>query len=268
MDDMTGLLAQHGLSLVFTNVLLTQAGAPLPSTPTLIVAGALIAQGQLGLAQVLAVATIATLLGNAPWYFAGRRYGHRILRTVCRISLEPDSCVQRTEDVFDRWGTISLIVGKNIPGFATIAPPLAGAMRVGFMRFMGYTAISALLWAVLPLLVGWIFSTEVEWLLLQLEDLGLSALIVIAAVVAVYVISRSIERFLLIRLLRTTRIDVTELGALMEQDAKPVILDVRSRIAQKLEPRRLPGAIPVDMSAPQVPLVAVPPDRDVVVYCS
>lgn len=268
MDEMTELLRQHGLFLVFTNVLLTQAGTPVPSTPMLIVAGALIAQGQLGWAQVLAAATVATLLGNVPWYLAGRRYGHRILRTVCRISMEPDSCVQRTEDVFARWGTISLIVGKNIPGFATIAPPLAGAMRVDFLRFAVYTAISALLWAVLPLLVGWTFEAEVGWLLSRLEDLGVGALIVAAAVVAVYVISRSIERFLLIRLLRTTRIDVDELRALMDQDPKPVILDVRSRIAQQLEPRRLPGAVLVDMNAAQVPLVDVPPDRDVVVYCS
>ena len=265
---MTGLLAQHGLLLVFANVLLTQAGAPVPSTPILIVAGAWIAQGQLGWGQVLGAATVATLLGNTPWYFAGRRYGHRILRTVCRISMEPDSCVQRTEDVFARWGTVSLIVGKNIPGFATIAPPLAGAMRVSFPRFMAYTAISALLWAVLPLLAGWIFEAEVGWLLSRLEDLGVGALVVVGAVVGLYVISRSIERYLLIRLLRTTRIDVDELRTLMDGDLKPVILDVRSRIAQQLEPRRLPGAVVVDMSAPQVPLVHVPPDRDVVVYCS
>ncbi len=267
MYEITGLLAQHGIVLVFTNVLLTQAGAPVPSTPILIVAGALIAQGQLAWAHVLGAATIATLLGNVPWYFAGRRYGHRILRTLCRISIEPDSCVKRTEDVFGRWGTISLIVGKNIPGFATIAPPLAGAMRVDFPRFLLYTTISALLWAILPLLLGWVFHTQVEWLLLQLEALGLGALMFAAAVIAIYVILKSIERFYLIRFLRATRIHPAELRELMGGELKPVVLDVRSRIGQKLDPRRLPGAIAVDMSAPHVPL-AVPPDRDIVVYCS
>jgi len=267
MYEMTSLLAQHGLVLVFANVLLTQAGAPVPSTPILIVAGALIAQGQLALAQVLGAATLATLLGNVPWYFAGRRYGYRILRTLCRISIEPDSCVKRTEDVFGRWGTISLIVGKNIPGFATIAPPLAGAMRVGFPRFLLYTTISALIWAFLPLLAGWVFSTQVEWLLLQLEDLGLGALLFAAAVIVVYVIVKSIERFYLIRFLRSTRILPSELRKLMDQELKPVVLDARSRIGQQLDPRRVPGAIAVDMSALHVPL-AVPPDRDIVVYCS
>lgn len=268
MHEMTELLARHGLTLVFTNVLLTQAGAPVPATPMLIVAGALVAQGQLGLATVLGAATIATLLGNVPWYFAGRRYGHGILRTVCRISMEPDSCVQRTEDVFERWGTISLIVGKNIPGFATIAPPLAGAMRVDFLRFLLYTAVSALLWAILPLLLGLVFHTEVEWLLAQLEDLGAGVLIVAAVLIAIYVAVKSIERFLLLRFLRATRINVDELRTLMEGDAKPVVLDVRSHIAQRLDPRRLPGAIIVDIGAAQLPLVDVPADRDVVVYCS
>ena len=97
---------------------------------------------------------------------------------------------------------------------------------------------------------------------------GVGALIGAAAVIAVYVFVKSVERFLLIRLLRTTRIDVTELRTLMQGDAKPIVLDVRSRIARQLDPRRLPGAIAVDMHAPQVALIEVPPDRDVVVYCS
>lgn len=98
----------------------------------LVVAGALAARGQLGFAAALAVATVATLIGNVPWYLAGRRYGYAVLRTLCRLSIEPDSCVQRTEGVFGRWGAVSIIVGKYIPGFATIAPPLAGAMKLGF----------------------------------------------------------------------------------------------------------------------------------------
>ncbi|HET6492361.1 MAG TPA: sulfurtransferase, partial [Burkholderiales bacterium] len=107
MDEMTGLLAQCGLALVFTNVLLTQLGAPVPATPMLILAGAAAGNGQLAFGPALGLATLATLLGNIPWYFAGRRYGYPILRTLCRISIEPDSCVKRSEDVFGRWGALS-----------------------------------------------------------------------------------------------------------------------------------------------------------------
>ena len=265
---MTGLLAQHGLLLLFANVLVTQAGAPVPSTPMLIVAGALVVRGELGFGPALAVATVATLIGNVPWYLAGRRYGYAVLRTLCRVSIEPDSCVQRTEDVFGRWGAVSIIVGKYIPGFATIAPPLAGAMKLGFARFLVYTGISAALWAVVPLLAGVVFHAEVEWLLLRLEDMGLGVLMLAAAIVAVYISVKSIERYLLIRILRMTRIGVEELRELLAGESRPVVLDVRSPIARKLDPRRLPGAIPVDLISAQTAVVEVPPDRDVIVYCS
>jgi membrane protein DedA with SNARE-associated domain len=268
MEEMTGLLVQHGLALVFANVLLTQGGAPVPATPMLVLAGALVARGDLAFGPVLGVAVAATLLGNIPWYLAGRRYGYPILRTLCRISLEPDSCVRRTEGIFGRWGALSLIVGKYIPGFATIAPPLAGAMKLGFPRFLAYTAISALLWAIVPVLAGLVFHAEIEWLLASLEGMGVGALILSASVVAFYVAVKSIERYLLIRFLRMARISADELRDLMRQDSKPVVLDVRSATARKLDPRRIPGAIPVDIAAPQASLVAVPPDRDVIVYCS
>jgi membrane protein DedA with SNARE-associated domain len=266
MEDMTSLLAEHGLALVFANVLLTQGGAPVPSTPTLILAGALVAQGQLEFGPVLAAAAAATLLGNVPWYFAGRRYGHAVLRTVCRISIEPDSCVKRTEDIFGRWGAVSLILGKYIPGFATVAPPLAGAMRVGLARFLLYTAISALLWAIVPLLAGVIFHAEVEWLLSGLEEMGLGAVVLAGALLVFYIAVKSIERYLLIRFLRGARISVEEFRELLAGETKPVILDVRSPLARSIDPRRLPGAIALDIET--AALVEVPPGRDVVVYCS
>ena len=264
---MTGLLGQYGLALVFANVLLTQLGAPVPATPMLILAGAAVGNGQLAFGPALGLTMLATLLGNVPWYFAGRRYGYPILRTLCRISIEPDSCVKRTEDIFGRWGALSLIVGKYIPGFATIAPPLAGAMRIGLLRVIAYTAISALRWAIVPLLGGMVFHAEVDWLLARLEDMGLGALILVTALIAVYIAVKSVERYLLLRFLRMTRISVTELRGLMDREERPVVLDVRSALARQLDSRRLPGAIAVDIDA-QAALVVVPPDRDVVIYCS
>jgi membrane protein DedA with SNARE-associated domain len=268
MEEMTSLLAQHGLALVFISVLLTQAGVPLPAVPTLVVAGAFVAQGQIALLPLAAVSVGASLLGDIPWYFAGRRYGYRILRTLCRIAIEPDSCVKQTETIFERWGPPSLMVAKYIPGFSTIAPPLAGTMRLGLPPFLAYSAIAALLWMAAPVLAGFIFHAEVELALAWLEKMGSGALIVIAAVVLIYAGGKFLQRYLLIRLLRMVRISVEELRDLLRQGAQPVVLDVRSAAARKLDPRRIPGAIPVDIAAPQATLVAVPPDRDVIVYCS
>jgi membrane protein DedA with SNARE-associated domain/rhodanese-related sulfurtransferase len=268
MEEMTGLLVQHGLLLVFANVLLTQSAVPVPAVPILIIAGAFVTQGQIALAPLILVTVAASLIGDTLWYLAGRRYGYRILRTLCRVAIEPDSCVKQTETIFERWGAPSLMLAKYIPGFSTIAPPLAGTMRVGLPSFLGYSAVAALLWAGLPIALGAIFSAQVERALEWLESMGTGAVAAIAAIVLFYVGIKTVRRYLLIRFLRMVRINAEELRELLGRDTKPVVLDVRSATARKLDPRRIPGAIWFDMAAPQAAMVAVPPERDVVVYCN
>jgi len=265
---MTALLAQHGLLLVFVNVLMTQSGVPVPAIPLLIVAGAFVGHGQIALLPLVLVSIAASLIGDTLWYFAGRRYGYRVLRTLCRVAIEPDSCVKQTENIFERWGAPSLMLAKYIPGFSTVAPPLAGTMRLGLPAFLAYSAVAALLWAGLPIALGAHFHLQVELALSWLHDMGRGALLILAAVVVIYVVGKMVERYMLIRFLRMVRIGAAELNEMMKQETKPVVLDVRSAAARRLDPRRLPGAIAVDIDTPQMALVDVPPDRDVVVYCS
>ena len=268
MDPLTALLAQHVLTVVFLNVLVTQAGVPLPAVPMLVIAGAFVAQGNMGLLPLLAASLVASLIADSAWYVAGKRYGRRVLRTLCRVAIEPDSCVKRTEDTFERWGPPSLMVAKYVPGFAMIAPPLAGMIRLRLPLFLLYSAIAALLWVALPVAAGMIFHTEVGFALEWLESMGTGALALIIAAVTLYVSAKLLERYLLIRFLRTVRINVDELRELMAQPEPPVVLDARSVAARRMEPRRLPGAIPIDIDAPQAALHEIPPDRDVIVYCS
>ena len=137
----------YGVTLVFLNVLAEQLGAPIPAVPALVIAGALTRSGRMSSTHVLIAAVIASLIADYIWYELGRRYGYRILRTLCRISLSPDSCVRDTEARFERWGLKSLLVAKFIPGFSTVAPPLAGAARQSRIAFLIYDAFGALLWA-------------------------------------------------------------------------------------------------------------------------
>ena len=267
MEELTGLLAQHGLSLVFLNVLLTQCGVPLPAVPILVVAGAFVAQGGMGLPALLAATVIASLIGDTLWYFAGRHYGYRILRTLCRVAIEPDSCVKQTETAFDRWGPPSLMLAKYVPGFSTAAPPLAGAMRLGLPAFLAYSAVAALLWAGLPIVLGIVFYAEVESALEWLEGMGTGAVAVIATAVVLYVGVKSVQRYLLIRFLRMVRISVQEVRDLLQAGLNPLILDVRSPSARRLDPRRLPGAVAVDIEAPP-DLAEAARNRDVIVYCN
>lgn len=268
MDALTSLLAEHGLSLVFANVVIAQLGLPVPALPMLIVAGALVADGTLGIVPLAFVVMVGSLLGDTPWYFAGRRYGYRVLRTMCRISIEPDSCVKQTENIFRRWGPPSLLLAKLIPGFSTAAPPLAGTMGLTLGRFLAYSSGAALVWASLPVAGGFFFRTEVEWLLLRIENMGTGAIVVLALIILGYIAVKATERYLLIRFLRMVRISVDDLQAMMAAGEQPVILDVRSPLAREAEPRVIPGAILAELDSVESVLSSMPPDRDLVVYCS
>ena len=112
---MIRLIAQYGLALVFANVLAEQIGLPVPAVPTLIVAGALAADGTLSALTLFGVAVVASGIADTIWYVAGRLYGRAVMRTFCRISLSPDSCVRQTEDRFERWGALTLVLAKFIP---------------------------------------------------------------------------------------------------------------------------------------------------------
>jgi len=160
------------------------------------------------------------------------------------------------------------MVAKYVPGFSTVAPPLAGTMQLGLAPFLAFSAVAATLWAGLPIALGAIFHAEVESALAWLGNMGAGAAAVVAAIVLLYVGIKALQRYMLIRFLRMVRVSAVELRELLEGDAKPVVLDVRSATARKLDPRRIPGAIWVDIAAPQAALVAMTPDRDVIVYCS
>ncbi len=268
MEHLISLLAQYGLLLVFANVLLAQAGLPLPAQPTLIVAGALVRDGQLSLAMVLLVAVAASLLGDLPWYAAGRRAGYRVLRVLCRVSIEPDSCVKQTETIYERWGAPSLLVAKFVPGFSTVAPPVAGAMRLGLPSFLLYSAAGALLWAGAAVALGMVFHTQVDDLIQWLSDMGSLAFAVLAAAIAFYLAAKWVERWMFMRVMRMARVTVDELQALMRDNVPVVVLDARSSTARTIDPRHIPGAVPVDWAAPAHNAGDVTPDHHIVVYCS
>jgi membrane protein DedA with SNARE-associated domain len=268
IQDIAGLLSDHGLMLVFANVFLTQAGVPMPAVPMMIVAGALAQEGHFGFAALLTAAIVASLLGDLPWFYAGRWYGYRILRLLCRVAVEPASCVQQTEDKLTRWGAPSLMVAKFIPGFATVAPPLAGATRLALWQFLFFSAIGAGLWAGTAIVVGAFFHLQVGSVLDWVSVAGVQALIVIGALLLLYISVKWIQRVLFLRFIRMARIQAPELKQLMESDRRPIVLDARSAAARQADPRRIPGAIPISLATGEPVIAELDGERDVVVYCS
>ncbi|MDB6084542.1 MAG: Sulfurtransferase [Gammaproteobacteria bacterium] len=262
------VVGQYGLAVVFINVLVNQIGLPIPAIPTLIVAGALAADGRLPLAPLFACSVLACFIADCGWYFIGQTFGIRVLKLLCRISLEPDSCVSQTQTRFERWGVNSLVIAKFIPGLAIIAPPLAGAMRIGWLRFMALSVASAVLWAGSELVAGMLFKSQIDVLLVRLGDIGSVAAAVIGTALAVYILYKWWERARFYRSLRMARIDVAELYELMRAGAKPIIVDVRSTTARGLEPQWIPGALHVPLEGVDEHMKDLPRDRDIILYCA
>lgn len=268
MNHLSLAIAQYGLLIVFVNVLVDQLGLPVPAVPTLVVAGALAAAGRLPLAPLFAGSVLACLIADSAWYFIGSVYGIRVLKLLCRISLEPDSCVSQTQTRFERWGINSLVFAKFVPGLAIIAPPLAGAMRLGWPRFLGLSTVGGILWVGSALAAGLLFRAQIEAVLLRLDDFGMVAALLLIAALAAYLVYKWWERLRFYRSLRMARIDVGELYELMEAGAKPIVVDVRSGVARALDPRWIPGALHVPLEAVSQHIEALPRDREIILYCA
>ena len=261
-------VARYGVAFVFGNVLLEQVGLPIPALPTLIVAGALAAQGKLSGTQVLLAALVACLIADAGWYELGRRQGYRVLRTLCRVSLSPDSCVHQTESFFNRFGLASLLFAKFVPGFSTVAPPLAGATRARFLPFLAWDGGGALLWAGSGFVLGMVFHRAVDRVLDALASFGSGAVVVLAAGLAVFVAWKYWQRRRFYRVLRMARISPDELHGLVARGQAPVVVDARSPAARRADPRRIPGARALELSQIEAALSGLPPDREIILYCT
>jgi membrane protein DedA with SNARE-associated domain/rhodanese-related sulfurtransferase len=267
MNHLLDLLQHYGLAFVFINVLALQAGLPVPAYPTLIVTGALAARGGYSLPALLGTAVAASLIADLCWSSLGRRVGGPVLRTLCRISLSPDSCVRQTESIFTRWGAQSLIVAKFIPGFASVATAMAGVLRIPLWRFIPADAIGAALWSGVAIALGYIFHNAIDDVLAVLQEMGKIGLVLIVLAFAAYVFWKWLQRKRFIRQLVMDRISVDEVRRLMDEGRMGMVIDVRSRMSQQVT-GRIPGAVTVDPQNLKYDLIAVAPQSEVVVYCA
>ena len=268
MSKLVAYVAQYGVLLVFANVLVEQVGIPIPALPTLIVAGSLVRSGQLSFLALLAAAVGASLLVDTAWFFLGRRFGHRVLKTLCRISLSPDSCVRQTESIFEKWGMASVVAARFITGFSTVAPPLAGAMGASLPVFLFYDSLGTILWAGTGLLLGFVFYRAIDDVLSFLEGLGTGALYLLGAALVLFVLFKWWQRRRFYQALRMARINVNELRGLFEKGASPVVVDVRAAGERNRDPRRIPGATTLDVSEIDAKLPGIPPEVEIVLYCT
>ncbi|HUD83585.1 MAG TPA: DedA family protein/thiosulfate sulfurtransferase GlpE, partial [Candidatus Saccharimonadales bacterium] len=243
-------------------------GIPLPAVPWLFAAGALIGSGQMNWLVALGPAIVGSLLADMIWFYLGRHYGNRVLGLLCRISLEPDTCVRRTENVFTRYGIQGVVVAKFIPGLSTLAPPLAGNSGFSIPRFLFYDGIGSLLYVGSFMLVGVLFSRQLEAILAAFASLGTGALGLAVGLIVLYIGYKYFQRYRLVRELRMARITVDELHQKQEAGESPMILDLRSHAALEEDPALIRGALHMSMDEVDGRLQGIPHDRDIILYCS
>lgn len=265
---MTELLVQHGYLILFFWVFFNQLGVPVPVIPYMLAAGALAGMGQLDLGLLVMVSVGAAVPADLLWYEIGRRRGAGVIRFVCRISLEPDSCVRDTENQFARGGARSLVVCKFIPGIETVAPPLAGLLGMRRSRFLVFDALGAILWSSVFLGLGYLFRNQVDRIGRFAEQLGGWLFAILSVLLAAYLGWKLFRRRRFLRELRIARITPEELRAKLEAGEDIEIVDVRHSLDFEAEPFTIPGATYIAAERFEEEHQEVPQGGEVVLYCT
>ncbi len=226
LSQISESLQRDAVWVVFLNVLLQQAGLPVPAVPTLLLAGSLAVSSN-QFANILAAAIVASVIADWMWYLAGRAFGYRVLSGLCKLSINPGSCVSQTEARFVRWGLGSLVVAKFIPGFSTVAPPIAGSLRMALPGFLLAAAAGAALWAGLALGAGWILRREVKTVISMLDEQAGSVLVVVVGIVAIWLGWKLWQKYRFRQWSAVPHITPAELLAAMEARQPLLLLDLR-----------------------------------------
>jgi membrane protein DedA with SNARE-associated domain/rhodanese-related sulfurtransferase len=264
----THILLTYGYVLLFTWVLVEQFGVPLPATPVLVAAGALSAEHQISFPVALLAGLMATLTADSSWFFIGKRYGHHVLRILCKLSMEPTICVRKTQNSFGRRRASTLLFAKFVPGLATLAPPVAGQNGMPYFTFLFFDAIGATLWLVTLLAAGRLFGDALKHdpSLLNWAGRFSGALLVLG--ILGFFIARVYRRRLVLRKLVAARLEPEELKRQLDAGEQVYIVDLRHPLELLPDPFTLPGAHHVSPEALAARIAEIPRDRDIVLYCT
>ncbi|HKT33267.1 MAG TPA: DedA family protein/thiosulfate sulfurtransferase GlpE [Nitrospira sp.] len=268
MEQVLEFLLRHIEMVVFLTVLAEQIGLPIPAIPVLLAAGAVAGDGQASVIAVTALSLTACLLGDMVWFELGRHRGRQTLSLLCRISLEPDACVRRTENFFLTHGIRALILAKFIPGLSTLAPALAGLFRISIGRFMLFNGIGALLWSFSFVLLGYVFSDQIGYVAELAVRFGKTATVILAASLGGYLFYKYLHRRRLLKELRVARISPGELKRLMDDGQPSVVVDLRGALDHVADPYTIPGALRISAEDLEQRHPDIPRDQDVILFCA
>jgi len=260
-------IIRHGYLWLFLLALLERIGLPLLLTPVMIAAGAVAGLGDMSLTAIIVLTVIASELGDWLWYELGRSRGASVLRILCKISLEPDSCVRKSENAFALHTTTALIYSKFLPGIGHLGSPIAGLSGMSRRRFLVVNAVGSLIWAACFALVGYIPARKLPIDVMLVTAAGWILVVLLLALIG-NVVWKYIQRQRFIRSLRVSRMMVDELKAALDRGERPFIVDLRHALEFVVDPRTVPTAVRISPDELPARNAEIPRDREVVLYCT
>lgn len=262
------ILLTYGYLLLFGWVLVEQLGIPLPAAPVLLAAGALSAEGELSFVLALLSGLAASLVADSAWFFVGRHYGHRVMRLLCKLSLEPGVCVRQTQDSYGRHHGVTLLIAKFVPGLSTLAPPVAGQKGMTYSRFVFFDGAGAILWVGALLSGGRFFGDLLNRNPHLLDWAGRFSGALLVVGIAGFLVVRVVRRRMILNKLISARLEPQELKRWMDAGDDVFIVDLRHPQDVESDPFKLPGALHIPAGALAERGHEIPRDRDIVLYCA
>lgn len=266
MTEILHFVVQHGYAVLFFWLAAEQAALPVPSIPLLLACGALMRDGHLNPALVLVYGVTACLLADSVWFHVGKRGGAKVLRLLCRIALEPDSCVRQTENALLRYGLRSMLFAKFVPGLNAVAAPMAGSSGVRFHRFLLFDSLGTVIWISAYAATGYIFADQLETILAYVLRTGSGLLLLVLGIVGTWIGWKFFQRQRFLRKLAIARITPDELLDQVRRGAEVLMVDLRTRSAAERD--KVPGALRIPAEELQTRHTEIPRDREIVLFCS
>jgi membrane protein DedA with SNARE-associated domain len=268
--NLVALMAHHGYALVFGLLLAEAVGLPFPAAIALVAAGAAVAAHTLWGPYVLLVAVTALLMGDTVQFWLGRYMGWLLLGFLCRVSINPETCILRSAESFYKRGKITLVIAKFIPGVNTMAAPLAGSMKMRFGQFLRLDLAGALFYSLTYLLVGYVSRDFLSALLRGFHSAGLAMEVVVVAALVVYAAYRVVQYGKNKAYRVVPRVQVEELARRLASDEaiRVQIVDVRSHGYYDSGAARIKNSIRIEPNNLDEEIKHLPHDKDIYLYCT
>lgn len=266
MNATAHFLIKHGYAVLFFWILAEQGALPIPSIPLLLACGALVKAGDMRAPWIFLAGLAACLLADGAWFQVGRAQGGKVLRFLCQLALEPDSCVRQTENGFVRYGVKFLLVSKFIPGMNALSAPLAGSAGAGWLQFLIFDALGAAVWIVAWGTVGYLFSSELDAIGERVGRTGFRLFLLIVALIGAWIAFKYVQRRRFLKKLSVARIPAEELQRMLNTGEDVFVIDVRGELAVPRNP--IPGALRIPLSQMHARRNEIPRDRDIVLFCT